>query len=101
MGNSEPLLPIAWERTKGTRRSAGWWIAAVLCGASLGVAAYYAVPSDSSWLWALASVVAGFFLPYVLAVLFGMPLAALQDRSAEKAREAEWAKVGPVVRRTR
>lgn len=101
MGKSEPLLPIAWDNTEGIRRSVAWWVAAVLSGASLGVGAYYAVPSDSSWLWAFAGVVAGFFAPYVLPVLLGMPLAALRDRSAEKAREAEWAKVGPIVRRTR
>lgn len=101
MSNREPLLPIAWDNTRGIRRSVAWWLVAVVSGAGLGVAAYYAVPSDSSWLWAFAGVFAGFFAPYVLAVLFGMPLAALRDRSAEKAREAEWAKVGPIVRRMR
>ena len=101
ISDHEPLLPIAWDNTRGIRRSVAWWGVAVLSGAGLGVAAYYAVPSDSSWLWAFAGVFAGFFAPYALALLFGMPLAVLRDRSAEKAREAEWAKLRPIVRRTR
>ena len=95
MSNRGPLLPIAWDNTEGVRRSVAWWVAAVLSGAGLGLAAYYVVPSDQSWLWACAGVLAGFFAPYVLAIAWNLP------RAAVRAREEEWAKVGPIVRRTR
>lgn len=95
MSKREPLLPIAWERSDGTRKSVAWWVAAVLSGASFGVAGYYAVPSDSSWLVAFGGVVIGFFAPYVLAVAWHMTPMSVDRRS-----EKEWANVKPVVRRT-
>jgi hypothetical protein len=101
MTNRERWLPRAWRDTESTRRSIAWWTAAVLSGAALGVGGYYIAPDDNGLLWAFLGVVTGFFAPYALAVLWGMPLAALRDRSEQQARQAEWAAVKPVVRRTR
>ena len=73
MTNREPLLPRAWRDTEDTRRSVAWWTAAVLSGAALGVGGYYIAPDGNHLLWAFLGVVTGFFAPYALAVIWGMP----------------------------
>lgn len=95
MTQRESTLTRAWHDTDNVRRSLVWWLAAVACGAALAVAGYYIAPGDSSLVVAFAGVVTGFFAPYVLALVWNVPGASVRQRNEE------WAKVGPVVRRTR
>ncbi len=73
MAYHESTLSRSWRETQGTRGSLGWWIAAVITGATLAVAAYYVAPSDSSLLFAFAGVVVGFFAPYALVLVWNLP----------------------------
>lgn len=93
MTQHEALLPRVWRDTANVRKSTAWWIAAVLSGATLAVAAYYVAPG-ASVLFAIGGLVLGFFAPYVLALAWHGPGASVRQR------EAEWAEVVPVVRRT-
>jgi hypothetical protein len=68
MAFSESALSRSWRDTQGTRGSLAWWIAAVIMGATLAVAAYYVAPGESSLLFAFAGVVIGFFAPYAFAL---------------------------------
>ena len=94
MMQRESLLPRAWRDTANVRKSTAWWIAAILSGATLAVAGYYIAPGGASLLFAIGGVVLGFFGPYLLALAWHVPGASVRQR------EAEWAKMGPVVRRT-
>jgi hypothetical protein len=69
----ESALSRSWRDTAGTRGSVAWWIAAVITGATLAVAAYYVAPGDSSVFLAFAGVVIGFFSPYALALFWNLP----------------------------
>jgi hypothetical protein len=75
MAFHESALSRSWRDTEGTRGSLGWWIAAVITGAALAVAAYYIAPGDSSLFFAFAGVVIGFFAPYALALAWNLPRA--------------------------
>jgi hypothetical protein len=72
MAFHESALSRSWRGTQGTRGSPSWWIAAVLLGATLAVAAYFAAPGGASLLFAFAGVVVGFFAPYALALAWGL-----------------------------
>ena len=72
MAFHESALSRSWRDTEGTRGSLAWWIAAVITGAALAVAAYYVAPGDSSLLFAFAGVVIGFFAPYALALVWSL-----------------------------
>jgi hypothetical protein len=70
MAFHESALSRSWRDTEGTRGSLAWWIAAVIMGAALAVAAYYIAPSDLSLLFGFAGVIIGFFAPYALALVW-------------------------------
>jgi hypothetical protein len=65
-------LSRSWRNTHRTRGSLAWWIAAVIMGATLAVAACYIAPGDSSLFFAFAGVVIGFFAPYALALVWNL-----------------------------
>jgi hypothetical protein len=75
MAFHESALNRSWRDNKGTRGSLAWWIAAVITGATVAVAAYYIAPGDSSLFFAFAGVVIGFFAPYALALVENLPRA--------------------------
>jgi hypothetical protein len=75
MAFHESPLAQPWRRTEGTRGSLAWWIAAVITGATLAVAAYYIAPGGLSLFFAFAGVVIGFFAPYALALVWNLPSA--------------------------
>jgi hypothetical protein len=95
MTQRESTLARAWGDTEGTRGSLAWWIAAVLSGATLAVAAYYIAPGNSSLFFAVAGVVIGFFAPYVLALVWGLLGAYGRQRN-----EA-WTEIEKLARRAR
>ena len=72
MAFHESALSRSWRDTQGTRGSLAWWIAAVITGAMLAVAGYYAAPGDSSLFFAFAGVVIGFFAPYAVALVWNL-----------------------------
>jgi hypothetical protein len=78
MTQRESTLARAWGDTEGTRGSVSWWIAGVITGATLAVAAYYVAPGDSSLLFAFAGVVCGFFAPYAVALAWNLPRASVR-----------------------
>jgi hypothetical protein len=80
MAFHESPLAQSWRRTEGTRGSVAWWIAAVIAGATLGVAGYFVAPGGSSLFFAFAGVVIGFFAPYALAVAWGLLGASARQR---------------------
>lgn len=95
MTQRESTLTRAWRDTDKIRRSAAWWLAAVVTGAALAVAGYYAAPGDTSLPVAFAGVVAGFFLPYALAIVWALPRASLQQR------DEAWAEIDKLAQRPR
>ena len=72
MAFHESALSRSWRDTDTVRRSLAWWIAAVITGAALAVAAYYIAPGGWSLLFAFAGVVIGFFAPYALALFWNL-----------------------------
>jgi hypothetical protein len=72
MAFHESALSRSWRDTERTRGSIAWWIAAVITGATLAVAGYYAAPGDSSLFFTFAGVVIGFFAPYALALAWNL-----------------------------
>ncbi len=91
----ESALSRSWRDTQGARGSLAWWIAAVIAGATLAVAAYYIAPGDTSLFFALAGVVIGFFAPYALALVWNLPRASVRQRN-----EA-WTEIEKLARRAR
>jgi hypothetical protein len=95
MSHPDPILPRAWNDSIGTRRSRAWWIAAVIAGAIGGIAGFYIGSGNGSYVLLILGIIGGFFAPYAAAVLWHFPDTAARER------EKEWAKVRPIVRRTR
>jgi hypothetical protein len=60
------------------RGSLVWWVAAVIAGATLAVAGYFVAPSGASVVFAGLGVIAGYFAPYVLAVVWNLPSAKVR-----------------------
>jgi hypothetical protein len=72
MAFHESALSRSWRDTAATRGSLVWWIAAVLLGATLAVAAYFAAPDRARVVFAGFGVVTGFFAPYALALAWNL-----------------------------
>ena len=68
MAFNESALSRSWRETEETRHSIAWWVAAVITGATLGVAGYFVTPDRASVVFAGLGVIVGFFAPYGLAV---------------------------------
>jgi hypothetical protein len=72
MAFHESALSRSWRDTQGTRDSLAWWIAAVITGATLAVAAYYIAPGDSSLFFAFGGIIIGFFASYSIALVWNL-----------------------------